>query len=380
VARVLSPTTFEEAATSLAATSAEGQSVRIRGGATKLEWGTATDEPSVELWTSALDQIVEHNAGDLTAIVQAGAPLARVQDELAAEGQMLALDPPLGAPSRKATVGGVFATGDSGPLRHRYGGARDLVLGMTVALSDGTIARSGGKVIKNVAGYDLGKLFTGSFGTLGVILSVSIRLHPLPLSPTTALGASNDPDLLSAAARTLAAAPLELESLDVAWRAGQGGVLARCAGTESGPRSERIAELMRKAGLTHVDIAADDGALWARQRAGQRSREHALVRIAARPHQLPSLLRATQAAGGTLVGRAALGVSFVEVDPDAVATLRDALPSAAVSVVLDAPVSLRRSIDPWGTREGPALELMRRIKGRFDPAQVCNPGLFVGGI
>jgi len=377
---MLSPATFEEAAAELAAASARRESVRIRGGATKLEWGLVTDEPDVELSTSALDQTLEHNAGDLTAIVQAGAPLARVQDELAAEGQMLALDPPLGGPSRKATIGGVFATGDSGPLRHRYGGARDLILGMTVALSDGTIARSGGKVIKNVAGYDLGKLFTGSFGTLGVILSVSIRLHPLPLSPTTTLGASTDPDVLAAAARTLATAPLELESLDVAWRAGQGGVLARCAGTESGPRSERIAEMMRRAGLVHVDIASDDGALWARQRAGQRSRERALARIAARPHQLPVLLRATEAAGGTLVGRAALGVSFVEVDPDAVATLRNALPSGAVSSVLDAPASLRRSIDPWGSREGPALELMRRIKSRFDPARVCNPGVFVGGI
>ena len=106
---------------------------------------------------------------------------------------MLAIDPPLGNPGQAATVGGVIATADSGPLRHRYGAPRDLVLGMTVALSDGTIARSGSKVIKNVAGYDLAKLFTGSFGTLGIILSVSVRLHPLPLATATALGASSDP-------------------------------------------------------------------------------------------------------------------------------------------------------------------------------------------
>jgi glycolate oxidase FAD binding subunit len=380
VTRELSPATFEQAAANLAAAAAEGQGVRIRGGATKLEWGAAAAEPPFELRTTALDQIVEHNVGDLTAIVQAGTPLARLQDGLAAQRQMLALDPPLGASTREATIGGVIATADSGPLRHRYGGARDLVLGITVALSDGTIAKAGGKVIKNVAGYDLGKLFTGSFGTLGLILSVCVRLHPLPFATATSLGASSDPELLSAAATALASAPLELESLDLAWRAGQGGVLARTAGAEAAPRSKRIAELMSKSGLERVEVAEDDASLWARQRAGQRSRDLALLRISARPRQLPAVLRAAQACAGTLVGRAALGVSFVEVDPDAVVSLRDALPSGAVSVLLDAPASVRGSLDPWGAGEGPALELMRRLKNRFDPAHACNPGVFVGGI
>jgi glycolate oxidase FAD binding subunit len=380
VTRELSPATFEEAAANLAAAAAEGQAVRIRGAATKLEWGAAAAEPPFELHTTALDQIVEHNVGDLTAIVQAGTPLARLQDELGAQRQMLALDPPLGASTREATIGGVIATADSGPLRHRYGGARDLVLGITVALSDGTIAKAGGKVIKNVAGYDLGKLFTGSFGTLGLILSVCVRLHPLPLATATSLGASSDPEVLSAAAMALASAPLELESLDLAWRAGQGGVLARTAGAEATPRSKRIAELMSKSGLERVEVAEDDASLWARQRAGQRSRNYALLRISARPRQLPAVLRAAQACAGTLVGRAALGLSFVEVDPDAVVSLRDALPSGAVSVLLDAPASVRGSLDPWGAGEGPALDLMRRLKTRFDPACACNPGVFVGGI
>jgi glycolate oxidase FAD binding subunit len=294
---------------------------------------------------------------------------------------MLALDPPLGGPSRRATMGGMFATADSGPLRHRYGGPRDLLLGITVALSDGTIARAGGKVIKNVAGYDLGKLFTGSFGTLGVILSVCVRLHPLPVATATALGASTDPDTLADAARALAQAPLELESLDVAWRSGQGGILARVGGAEAAPRAQRIAELMRASRLEHVDVADVDASLWARQRAGQRSRDRAIVRVATRPRELTSVLRAVEACGGTLVGRAALGVSFLEVDPDAVVSLRQALPAKAVSVLLDAPAAVRESIDPWGGgTEGPALELMRRVKARFDPARACNRGVFVGGI
>jgi glycolate oxidase FAD binding subunit len=293
---------------------------------------------------------------------------------------MLALDPPLGAHSRKATVGGVFATADSGPLRHRYGAARDLIVGVTVALSDGTIARAGGKVIKNVAGYDLGKLLTGSFGTLGVILSVCVRLHPLPERHATALGAAEDAAVLSAAATALSAAPLELEALDVAWRGGRGGVLARCAGATAARRAEAIAKLMREHGLTQIDVAEDDAALWARQRAGQRSRSRALVRIAALPHELPAVLQAVHRAGGTLVGRAALGTSYVEVEPDAVEPLLSSLPRDARAVLLDAPAELRANLDPWGRAEPGTLELMRRIKARFDPANVCNPGVFVGGI
>jgi glycolate dehydrogenase FAD-binding subunit len=378
--RELSPATFEEAAAELAETAAAGGTVRIRGGGTKSSWGAAAPEPSIELNTASLDRIVEHNAGDFTAIVEAGVPLARVQDELANEQQMLALDPPLGAHSRKATIGGVFATADSGPLRHRYGAPRDLILGLTVALSDGTIARAGGKVIKNVAGYDLGKLFTGSFGTLGVILSVCVRLHPLPASHASALGASDDADVLAAAAQALSAAPLELEALDVAWRSGRGGILARCAGVEPTRRAQRVAQLMHEHGLTQVDVSDDDAELWARQRAGQRSRSRALVRLAARPHELPAVLRATERAGGTLVGRAALGTSYVEADPDAVEPLLRTLPRDARAVLLDAPSELHETLDPWGRADPGMLELMRRVKARFDPANACNPGVFVGGI
>ncbi len=219
----LEPRTFEEAAGALAGAAAAHQSVRICGAGTKLGWGAVTPAPDLELRSTGLTQVLEHNAGDLTAILEAGVPLSRAQEAFAGAGQMLALDPALGlGGDRSATIGGVIAAGDSGPLRHRYGAPRDLVLGMTVALSDGTIARSGGKVIKNVAGYDLAKLFSGSFGTLGMILSVSVRLHPLPAGTATVLGATGDPAVLLGAARTMSRAPLELEALDVAWRAGRG--------------------------------------------------------------------------------------------------------------------------------------------------------------
>jgi glycolate oxidase FAD binding subunit len=375
--RQLRPTTFEQAAAELAQATAQGQTVRIRGGGSKSAWGRLTSDPPIELATAALDRILEHNPGDFTAIVQAGTPLARVQDELAGEGQMLALDPPLGTNGRKATIGGVFATGDSGPLRHRYGAPRDLVLGVTVALADGTIAKAGSKVIKNVAGYDLGKLFTGAFGTLGLILSVCVRLHPLPVHTASALGATADPDVLDAAARTLSKAPLELESLDVAWRGGRGGILARCAGAEAVRRARRVATMLGDAGLTGIDVADDDTDLWARQRAGQRSVDGVLVRVASRPSALAAVLRSADAAGGTLVGRATLGTSYIAVEPAATRGLLEALPARATAMLLDAPEELRGEIDPWGATTAASLELMRRVKARFDPTGVCNPGIFV---
>ncbi|MGI8715039.1 MAG: FAD-binding oxidoreductase [Solirubrobacteraceae bacterium] len=374
------PGTFQEAAAALAAATAEGHRVRIVGAGSKLGWGNPDHDADLELSTAGLTAIVEHNPGDLTAILQAGVPLAVAQRTFAAAGQMLALDPPLPTigPYPPPTVGGVFATGDCGPLRHRYGAPRDLVIGATVALSDGTIASSGGKVIKNVAGYDLAKLFSGSFGTLGLILSVSVRLHPLHETSATAMGATADPEQLARAAVALAALPAEFEALDIAWHAGRGGVLARCAGPEATRRAQRAARQMEALELAQVDVADPDGQLWERQRAGQRSADQALVKVAAAPSALAQVLRAADDAGATVVGRAALGSSFLELAPEAVADVRAALPVGAAAIVLDAPE--HSELDRWGPVPAPALGLMRQVKQRFDPAGTCNPGLFVGGI
>src|SRR3954454_3228547 len=229
VARTEAPPSYEEAAEALESYATDGLRVRFRGGGTKLDWGAVAPEPDVEMSFERLDRIVEHNAGDLTAILETGVPLARAQETFAEAGQMLAIDPP---DTGGATIGGVLATGDSGPLRHRYGAPRDLVLGMTVALTDGTVAKSGGKVIKNVAGYDLAKLFTGSFGTVGAILGVAGRLHPRP--PRTGAG-------------------------------GAGMVLARFGGATARTQAEAAEELLRSAGL-EAELAEDDDSLWDAQR------------------------------------------------------------------------------------------------------------------
>ena len=355
--------------------------VRARGGGTKLAWGRPTQPPDIELSTERLDSLVEHNEGDLTAVLQAGVPLARAQEAFAGANQMIALDPWLGADG-EATIGGVVATADSGPLRHRYAAARDLILGITVVLGDGTVAKAGGKVIKNVAGYDLAKLFTGSYGTLGVIVEIVMRLHPLAVNRVTAVGASGDPEALGRAASAAAHSPYGAESLDVAWADGQGQVLARLGGAAPEAAADRLVELLEEAGL-EAGATADDDGLWERQREGQRSPDGAVVRVSGLASELPAVLGAARDAGASLVGRAGLGLSWISLPAQDAGTLVAAVEDlrrrlAPFScVVLDAPDEVREKVDVWGED---ALPLMRRVKARFDPDNVCNPGIFVGGM
>jgi glycolate oxidase FAD binding subunit len=374
-------------AAEVAALLAAGRTVRPVGGGTKLGWGAPGVAPEVELSTGALDELVEHNVGDLTAVVQAGVTLADAQARFAKAGQRLALDPPDG--DGLATFGGIVATGDSGPLRHRFGSVRDLILGVQVALADGTVARAGSKVIKNVAGYDLAKLMCGSLGTLGVVCEVTMRLHPRPAEHATAIGRGDDPDTLAAAGRALARRPLELEALDLRWEDGAGAVLAGSAGHTAGEQAEGAAAVLRESGLD-AEVVEDDDALWAAQRDGQRGA--CVVRVSATQRGLGAVLAAARELGGRVVARAALGLAWVGLEPDAEAVrrLRAAL-APAPCVLLDAPAEMRAAIDPWDTSSLPGgsdgtggesapLELMRAVKARFDPRNVCNPGLFVGGI
>ncbi len=324
------PQDYASAADALREAAEAGLSVRIVGGRTKepcnsllLDSGA---EAGVELSTAGLDEIVEHNPGDLTAILQAGVPLTRAQEVFAAEGQMLALDPP----HPEATIGGIVATADSGPLRHRYGGVRDLVIGVAVALSDGTVARSGGKVIKNVAGYDLAKLVAGSRATLGIILEVVVRLHPIPRTRATAVFEPANADELGRRVIELSHAPLELESLDVRREDRRGTVLARFAGVRAAERAAAVGGR----------VVEDDDDLWARQREDQRG----ALRVSALQTDWPRLCRAADRAGGSLVGRGGLGLAwFAGADEDCV---RAEFPEREPSPV--------------------EAELRRRVRERFD--------------
>jgi glycolate oxidase FAD binding subunit len=385
--RTEAPSSVEEAAEALRAAAAQGRRIRIRfsGGRTKLDWGRPVPEPDVELSTQGLDRIVEHNAADLTAVVEAGMRLADLQSVLADAGQMLAIDPPLGS-ADSATVGGVVATGDSGPLRHSYGAIRDLLLGITVVLSDGTVAKAGGKVIKNVAGYDLAKLFAGSFGTLGLVAQVAVRLHPIPVRRATATGSADDGAALGRAINALSRAPLEFESVDVSWRSGWGRVLARCGGAAAAERAGAATRLMNDAGLGEIVVIDDDESLWAPQRDGQRSGDGVVLKVSGLPSALARVVGAADRAGGSVVARACLGIAWISLPSanieEGIAAVEDMRRALAgfPCVVLDAPPVVREKVDVWATDEGPDVTLMRRIKAQFDPAGACNPGVLVGGI
>jgi glycolate oxidase FAD binding subunit len=327
--------------------------VRIGGAGTKSRW--APERPAEQLSVAALDRIVEHNAGDLTAVLEAGVPLARAQDTFRSAGQMLALDPP---DPGGATIGGIVAANDSGPLRTRYGGVRDLVVGMRVALADGTVAKSGGKVIKNVAGYDLAKLFTGSYGTLGAILEVSVRLHPLPPATATAVGHTHSGHLLAGGASALSHARLEQLGLDVRWAAGAGMVLARFGGVAAREQAEVAEALLREAGL-EAELVEDDESLWRAQRDAQRSPAGLVVRVSAVQTDLAELAELAERHGATLVGRAGLGLFWLRLDEGDFGGLLEDL-SARITLVLDRPAEL--SLEP---REPTLLEA--RVKERFDP-------------
>jgi len=381
--QTFSPASAQEAAEALRVAAQTGERVEIRGGGTKRGWGGATPQAELELSSECLGGIAEHNASDLTAVLGAGQSLAGAQEAFGQAGQMLALDPP--DPGGRATVGGVFACADAGPLRHRYGAARDLLLGIQLALPDGSVARAGSRVIKNVAGYDLAKLSVGALGTLGLIVELVVRLHPRAERTVTAIGSADDPGALAAARDGVARAPLELESFDLTWAHGQGALLARAGGPAAESQAHRVRELMSCAGLD-VRLEEEDEELWEAQRARQRSVEGVVVKVSALPGDLARVVACAESLSARVVGRAGRGIHWIGLpaaaDADLVTAVGELRARLAPSpcVVQDAPAGVRSAIDPWGVPEGPELALMRRVKARFDPRATCNPGRYVGGI
>jgi glycolate oxidase FAD binding subunit len=234
--------------------------------------------------------VIEHEPGDLTCTVSAGVPLAELQETLAKGRQMLALDPPGAA---GLTVGEAFASAASGPRSHRYGGPRDLVLGVTVRLADGTVARGGGRVVKTVAGYDLPKLFTGARGRLGEIVELTLRLHPLPAATCTVVTAPCDPTVLE---------PLAPACVEYAWPPEH--MLVRF----ESPVARALGE--EAAALVGGDLVDGDESLWA----DHRERAAGLHLTRCPPAEAPAEIERLRAAGaGTIVGRYARGLLFSDV-------------------------------------------------------------------
>lgn len=323
----------------------------VRGAGTR-DWGRPV---KAEVLQTASLKGWEHEPGDFTAVAGAGMSISELQARVAEYGQMLAVDAP-----GDGTVGGLVATADSGPLRHRYGAIRDLVIGVELALADGTVARGGGRVIKNVAGYDLPKLAAGSFGTLGVITEVALRLHPRPQRWATAVLRFPSPEALQAAALRLSRQPLEADALDLAW-AGEGGeLLVRFSGLAAAERAESLGG----------EVIEEDETLWAAQRARQRG--DFVVRVHALPTEIASVLRAVP--GATAVGRAGVGTIWLQLaDAAAASAVGRAVGRQTALAVLDAPPAMRGP-DPFSLDARPERALMQAVKDRFDPLDHCNPG------
>src|SRR5215470_33660 len=417
-----SPASVAEASAVMRVAAEQALTVVPRGSGSRLDWGAPPRQCDLVVDTLRLDQVVEHAAGDLVARLQAGADLRRLGEVLAAAGQQLALDAapgdsraspePAGAePASAGTIGGTLATGTAGPRRLRYGTPRDLVIGITVVRADGTVASSGGKVVKNVAGYDLGKLFAGSYGTLGLIVEAVFRLHPLPAAAayTTvdAAGPAEARRMVAAAAGSqLAPTAVEIS------RAGRAhpvhvGVLLEGDPAGVDERAAHLRELLGAGAATSPDAPGwwgSTGPPDGRNGAGT------LIRVGFWAAALPAVLAAIDGAavaGGLdplVAGSAAAGVINVALGAGAhpaavagfVAALREALargaadarpasapvpdspPVLASAVVVHAPPAVRELADMWGPV--PGLPLMRAVKDQFDPGHRMAPGRFAGGI
>lgn len=358
------------------------------GSRSKLDWGNPV-AANIELSLQRLQIIREHTWQDMTCTVEAGTPWRSMQTELRHHGQMVALDPMW---CDRATVGGVVATNDSGALRLKFGGLRDLIIGMTIVLADGTIARSGGKVVKNVAGYDLHKLMTGSLGTLGVITDVNFRLHPVEKHARTWTvvapdGTPASPAFFDTPIRTLMDSQLTASSVQLRVTKQECALDIRiCTLPEC--LEEHAARVLS---FGNVVIAEADEAVWqARERLFERDGS-LILKASALPSELCSInseLQQWAAANGCAVDvvAQATGLMTISIDaaPDAAVALVEHLrkrltPKGGSVVALRLPDSLRKGIDVWGPDPG-TLPLMREIKRRFDPEHTLNPGRFVGGI
>ena len=385
---VVEPGSADEISAVMKLAHGEGLAVCPRGGGTKMGLGAPPRSVDLVLSLVRMDEIIEHVPGDQVVRVQAGVKLETLQQKLAEADQMLALDPP----ERGATVGGIVATNASGPRRFRYGTVRDLIIGVTVVLADGTVAKAGGKVVKNVAGYDLGKLFTGSLGTLGVIADCNFRLHPRPDSARTLAVEVDTPRAARDAAQAVVHSQVEATAIELHWgeEAKLVSVLLESIPGGIEAKEERARLLLEPFGevRTLESEEADNLGPLDQPSTG----DDVTVKISAPPAELAAALESVLDAAGRrdvtvrFTGHAGTGVTFAGLsgEEDAlVEVVREVREIRTRSdgslVVRSAPLSLKGRVDVWGPA-GDYGGLLRRVKEKFDPGYAMNPGRFVGGL
>ena len=385
----VAPADTQQIAAVLQYADAHGLTVTPVGGRTKTGWGNPVPQ-QITLEMHRMNQVKEHAWQDMTCTVQAGCTWAAMQSALAKHGQHVALDPLW---IDKATVGGVIATNDSGALRLKYGGLRDLIIGMTIVLTDGTIAKTGGKVVKNVAGYDLHKLMTGAFGTLGVIAEVNFRLHPMERGLQSWSITTSDAFALDKPLRALLDSQLAPVSAQV--RCGPKSALldVRLASSGKQKAGQQFALETIAGGLK---ISPADDSVWAERERLAASLEHSdgsieraalkislphdeICNFLARVQHIPPDVSAhavAQANGLLLLALEGAPIALARI----IRTVRvEVAELGGNAFVQTMPAALHESIDAWDESSA-SIALMREIKKQFDPNYTLNPGRFVGGI
>jgi len=380
---VATPSTTGETAELLRVSAHHGLHIVTRGSGTKQHWGTAPRHVDLVLETSGMAGVVEHASGDLITVVRAGTKVAHSQAALAHADQQLALD----APFPSATIGGTVAANTSGPRRVLYGTMRDLLIGITFVRADGVIAKAGGKVVKNVAGYDFAKLLTGSYGTLGVITEVALRLHPVPKAQRVVTIALPDREAAAQAARRVLGSQAVPTAVELDQPAdGPVTVAVLVEGVEAGvdARAEATQQLLGSGSTVGETPEWFGGYPFADDDIG--------LKITTTLSGIGPLLSLAHGLGvrhgvPLSVRGSAAGVLYAALpgaaEASAAAHLVEELRVLAETydggvVVLTAPTRTRAALDVWG--RVPGLDLMRRLKDQLDPEHRLSPGRFVGGI
>jgi glycolate oxidase FAD binding subunit len=377
--QIVEPSDANELAATLQAASRDKHRTVLRGGGTKLGWGRMASSIDLIVSTAKLNTLLVHRHGDLTATAHAGLSLAHVNRELARHGQWLPIDSAFDA----ATIGGIVATNDSGPVRHRFGTPRDLLIGVTLALTDGRIVKAGGHVVKNVAGYDLGKLTSGSFGTLGAIVDATFKLLPIPQASATLEAPYDDGEVLARDVMQVSTSQLEPMAFDVLLDGGHYRLRLLFASSPAAVSSQ-VESAQRLLSKTSTVVTGDSEMdIWTDQVRSPWAGTGAVIRfgwLPAKLAELTTLMHEVQQIAGSVVmaGRLGTGAGLMRVDGDVrtqsavVERLRSSVWVGNVAVLRATP-ELKRQVDVWGPAAS-AADAARALKNMFDPAGILNAG------
>lgn len=384
----VSPSTVEELSAIVACAHRNRWQILPCGRASKLHWGGVIDSVTLVVSTEKLDRLIEHAEGDLTVTAEAGISFAELQSIVRKAGQFCAIDPIV---SDRATLGGVIATGDSGSLRHRYNSIRDMLLGITFVRSDGEIVKAGGRVVKNVAGYDLMKLFTGSYGTLGILAQATVRVYPIP-AVSRSIILSGDSSALEQATETLLNSALTPVSVDLISKtlgfSSSLGLLVRFQSIAESVDQQiaRLTELGKALNLEILEPADLD--LWQRltnQINSSVQSDSIVCKIGVKPSEAISVLNqiSTLLPTAEILIHAGSGIGHLSIQAARSTQLLEARSICEATggylSVLQASIDFKQQLEVWGY-SGNALYLMQRIKSQFDPQNLLSPHRFVGGI